>query len=121
MGMREDLAVPSSEPYVFRTPVVFQSTVEFSELPNASVGKTAAAATSANVLNTSRLALQSVSAVNLTAFSNGAEGQQLVVFGDGNTTVVHGTSIKTNTGSNKLMASNRVYVFYYYNGVWYEH
>ena len=117
----DSLATPSGETYRFSDPVEFASTVAFSERPETPILETDAGATTPNVLNATRLLLAATSATLLTNFLDGAEGQELVVFGDGNTTVQHGTNIFTNTGANKLLVSNRVYVFYHRNGKWYEH
>jgi hypothetical protein len=54
------------------------------------------------------------SVVSVTNFVGGADGQVIYVKGDGTTTIVHGTTIKTNTGANKLLATNRMYTFVYF-------
>jgi hypothetical protein len=63
------------------------------------------------------------SVVSVTQFKGGADGQTIRIKGDGTTTIVHGTYIKTNTGANKLLAVNRLYAFTYFNddNVWIEH
>lgn len=61
--------------------------------------------------------------VSITNFLGGADGQTIRIKGDGATTIVHGTYIKTNTGANKLLAANRLYTFTYFDDdlVWIEH
>ena len=56
----------------------------------------------------------------VTNFLNGAEGQTIRILGNGNTTISHNANIKTNTGANKVLAADKMYVFTLINGVWYE-
>lgn len=60
------------------------------------------------------------SVVSITNFTNGIKNQTIKLIGDGNTTLVHGASIKTTTGANKLLAADRIYTLTLYNNVWYE-
>lgn len=57
---------------------------------------------------------------NVTNFLHGQGGQTIYILGNGHTTVVNGTLIKTNTAVNKNLAANKVYRFTYFSGVWYE-
>lgn len=58
--------------------------------------------------------------VSVTNFLGGVQCQTIKIIGDGNTTIVHGTYIKTDTGANKVLASGRMYCLTLYNNVWYE-
>ena len=58
--------------------------------------------------------------VTVTDFDNGATTQVIFVLGDGDTTISHNANIKTNTGANKLLAADRLYIFVHIEGVWYE-
>ena len=60
------------------------------------------------------------SPTTVTNFS-GAPGQTIRILGNGNTTISHNTTIKTNTGANKVLAANRMYSFTLMaDGIWYE-
>lgn len=58
--------------------------------------------------------------VSVTNFTDGADGQDLYILGNGNLTLVHGTSIKTSTGANKVLAANKIYHVKLIDNVWYE-
>lgn len=60
------------------------------------------------------------SAVTVTNFKHGQDGQTIKILGNGNTTITNNANIKTNTGANKVLAANMVYTFTYFNKVWYE-
>ncbi|MCR5874356.1 hypothetical protein LRS10_09390 [Phenylobacterium sp. J426] len=64
-----------------------------------------------NAEGTTRLLLEHASATDVTSFTGGVAGQELVVYGNSNVTLKHGTSLKLNTGADKVMAANRSYVF----------
>lgn len=104
----------------FSNPVKFLSTVSFSELPETPVLNAPIGTTTISVLNTEKVKLQNTGAVTLTDFTNGQEGQTLHILGDGNTTITHGTKIKTNTAANKLLATNAVYTFTRIGSTWIE-
>lgn len=119
--IREQLRVLSGETIIITDPIEFQGGVKFLQVPSTPIGKSNPSATSISALNTTRLKLYSTVATTLTDFPGGSEGQPLVVLGDGFTTITHGTKIFTNTGGNKLMVANRIYVFYSFFNLWYEH
>ena len=54
------------------------------------------------------------SPVTVTQFTYGKVGQTIRILGDGQMTITNGTKIKTNTGANKLLATNKVYTFTYF-------
>lgn len=60
------------------------------------------------------------SAVTVTNFLGGSEGKEVVILGNGNTTITHGTNIFTSTGANKVLLANKIYRFTYIEGKWYE-
>lgn len=104
----------------FPDPVKFLSTVSFTELPESPVLNAQTGSTTLSVLNTERIKLQNTGAVSVTDFLYGQEGQQISLLGDGFTTIVHGTKIKTNTGANKLLSANQVYILTRIGSVWIE-
>lgn len=59
-------------------------------------------------------------AITITNFLLGSKGQTIYILGDGFTTIANNATIKTNTGSNKLLLTNQVYTFVNYDNVWYE-
>lgn len=120
LSVEEQLRMPSGESLQIARPVVFLSSATFAELPLMPTLVCVEGSTSPDVLNATFLILSSTTSTLLTNFLSAAENQKIVVLGDGNTTVQNGTNIYTNTGANKLMASNRVYVFYFMQGKWYE-
>jgi len=100
--------------------VVFAGGVAHSVLPDVALSKANFGDVTPAVPNMQVLVFVNVSPVTVTNFDGGASGQTIRCLGDGNTTIQHGTSIKTNTAANKLLAANKMYVFTYYAGVWYE-
>jgi hypothetical protein len=76
--------------------------------------------TSPSVRNVSIFQCANSAPTTVVDFLNGQNGQTLVLLGEGNTTIEHGTNIFTNTGANKLLAANTVYRFTQFNGLWYE-
>lgn len=67
-----------------------------------------------NVLNKSFLIGSNAAPIDVTDFLNGSPGQRLYILGDGQMTIVNGTFIYTNTGANKLLATNKVYRFTFF-------
>jgi hypothetical protein len=59
-------------------------------------------------------------AVTINRFKNGMNAHTLFILGDGNTTIAHNGYVKTNTGANKLLETEQVYVFLQFENVWYE-
>lgn len=77
--------------------------------------------TKPSVKNMERWKAVNTGAVTVTDFSNGQEGQHIMIRGDGHTTVSNNSNIKTNTGANKLLAADKVYSFVLFDGEWVEH
>ena len=73
-----------------------------------------------NTAGVSRLKAANNSPQNVSYFVGGVEGQTIMVLGDGNTTIVNSSDIRTNTGADKLLAAETVYTFTLFDGVWYE-
>lgn len=76
--------------------------------------------TTPSVERRTRFTCVNTGAVTVTDFLNGSDGQEIVLLGDGFTTVQHGTNIFTSTAANKLLAANKVYRFTRFNNKWYE-
>jgi len=104
----------------FADPVKFLSIVSFSELPETPVLQSQLALTTQDVLNASRLRMRNTSPVTITNLLSGQEGQQVSILGDGFTTLAHNSNIRLNTGANKLLAANQVYILTRMNSQWVE-
>lgn len=100
--------------------VKFLSAVSFSELPESPVLLAQKSVTTFSVLNTTRVRMQNTGSVTVTNFTDGQEGQQIAVRGDGFTSVTHNTNIRTNTAATKLLAVDGVYAFTRINNQWVE-
>lgn len=79
-----------------------------------------AAATTPSVENQEFWIANNTGAVTITNFLNGYVCQVIRILGDGFTTIANNANIKTNTGANKLLAVNKVYVFTFINNLWVE-
>lgn len=90
-------------------------------LPARFVGKFKKLAAMPSVLNCERWQCQNDAPTTIVEFIDGSDGQELLLLGDGQTTIANNTKIKTNTGSSKLLIADKVYSFALFNGVWYEH
>lgn len=99
---------------------VFNVPITFNVLPKEKQQKFKASDTTPSVLNHKYWIANNTGAVTVTDFDEGAECQEIIILGDGFTTVANGTPIKTNTGANKLLAVNRVYRFVRFNSIWVE-
>ena len=74
-----------------------------------------------SVKNLIRLKFANVAPINVTNFINGQEGQELVILGDGNVTLIFDvTKIITNTLADKLLNDGYIYKLYNFDGIWYE-
>lgn len=104
---------------VIQERTVFTGTTAFSILPDVNGGQLPVGATP-RVEHGTHFVCANAVPVNVTNFLRGAAFQTITLLGDGNTTVVHGAAIKTNTTANKLLSVNKVYRFTYFNGVWVE-
>jgi hypothetical protein len=94
-----------NEVFFFRTPREFDSRLSNSTTPS---------------IEACKVFICSGTVVSVTNFLGGVQCQTIKIIGDGNTTLVHGTYIKTNTGANKVLAVGRIYCLTLYNNVWYE-
>lgn len=66
------------------------------------------------------IAFQNTSAVSFTNFTSGLAGQELIVWGDGFTTLVHGSGINLRGAQNLLLAANQCIRLVMNNGTWYQ-
>lgn len=97
---------------------VFESPATFLVLPKEFVGSFKTA--TPGVLNVTRFRCTNTAPTNVTNILNGQEGQQILLLGDGNSTLVHGTNIFNQSGANELLASNKAYHYVRLNGKWYQ-
>lgn len=110
-----------TNPKFFTEDVVFLGRVEHRNLP-IQLSDTLFDSATPDVTNRVLMKASGI-VVSITNFIGGRDTQLLRIVGDGTTTIVHGTYIKTNTGANKLLSANKVYSFSYIGSdrVWYEH
>lgn len=103
-----------------RNDINFLGIIRFANLPAIQVDEFKNTATP-NVAN-----LQVIegngSAVTITNFIGGSNGQPISIVGDGTTTISNNANITTNTGANKLLSVGKVYRFTYLLSTkhWYE-
>ncbi len=100
--------------------VEFLAPIILTVLPERKIEDAQDTATTVSALNKERIQFSNTGAVTITDFTKGQEGQELVILGDGFTTVTHGTKIKTNTAANKLLLANTIYHFVRFNDLWVE-
>ena len=74
-----------------------------------------------SVKNITRLKFANAAPINVTNLINGQEGQEVVILGDGNVTLIFDvTKIITNTLADKLLNAGYIYKLYNFDGIWYE-
>lgn len=87
-------------------------------LPTSFVATIIAVTPTFSVKNLTRIQLQGSAPQNVTYFDNGQEGQELVILGDGQVTLIYDTTkIITNTTADKLLVLDTVYTFYMFKHV----
>lgn len=89
-------------------------------LPTRFVGRLQKNIQTPSVKNVERWIAQNTVAIAILEFSNGQEGQEIKILGDGFTSVQNTVNIKTNTGATKLLAVGKVYTFTMFLGAWVE-
>lgn len=102
------------QPRIFTEDVLFDGRVTFSILPEQLQSTLTPGSTTPSVLNSTSWVANNSAPVTVTNFRDGQPGQVVRILGDGQTTIQHGTNIFTNTGANKLLATNKVYTFNYF-------
>ena len=113
--MKEDIFAPSS--FGLKS---IRGPVQLDTIPIKEASTLAPSDTTPEVYMNEYWICANTGAVSVTNFTKYTRNQRLHLLGDGNTTVVNGSTIRTNTGANKLLAANKVYVFTNFNNVWYE-
>ena len=77
--------------------------------------------TTPSVLESNIFKTNNSSATSITTLDDGSPGQKItVIFGDSNTTIVHGSGIILNGGTNVTPSANSVMEFVYDGTEWYE-
>jgi hypothetical protein len=99
--------------------IIFSVGCSFPVLPNANTDQSKGQ-TELNINNIEFLALVNTAPVTVVNLTSGSQGRSVKFLGDGQTTFANNTVIKTNTGANKLLAVDKVYVFTLYNNLWIE-
>lgn len=96
----------------------FTGQTSFYQLPKEFVGTLTKNDVTPSVKNV-RVWKGSGTVVTITDFDDASDGF-LAILGDGTTTISHNANIKTNTGANKLLAVDRLYIFAHISGIFYE-
>lgn len=96
-------------------PQQYESTIRFLLLPTKNI--IPIEGTTPSVLNNEYFTANDGSTV--TNFLYGQPPQTIKILGNGSMTISNNANIKTNTGANKVLASNKVYTFTLFD-IWYE-
>jgi len=118
--LRRELGQLTGRPLRIVDNVEFASPVKFEELSEAPLQLIPTNSTTPSVLNLLRFKFQNTVPITVTNFIGGQEGQHIMVIGDGNTTITHGTQIFNTSGANLLLVDNRVYSYLFAQGAWRE-
>lgn len=100
--------------------MIFEAPVTFLALPKRFVGRVPATALTHSVRNVEHLITQNTGAITVTNFTDGQEGQDLYILGDGFTTLQHGTKIFLSGAADLLLDADKVYHLKRLNNKWYE-
>lgn len=74
-----------------------------------------------SVLNITRLKFQNAAPITVTNFLNGQEGQNIIVLGDGQTSIDATATVIPLFGVGHILDVNMIYKFILFDGIWYEH
>lgn len=105
---------------IINEPTIFEAEVTFLVHPKTFVGTFIREDETPTVQNVTVWKANNIAPNNITNFDDGQEGQTIKILGDGQTTVVYSTTIKTNTGIDKLLDADKMYTFTYVNSTWIE-
>lgn len=103
-----------------REKVIFDQGPIFTVLPEELLGTFEKNSVTPNVSNVRTWKCANTLPIVIANFIAGSDGQRLHILGDGITTVAHNVKIKTNTGANKILLTEKVYCFTYIDNVWIE-
>lgn len=103
----------------FNEEVIFNGPTVFARLPREFAGTFTPGDTTPSVKDI-RVWSGGGAVVTVIDFDDGAESQIIYIRGDGTTTIANNANIVTNTGANKLLTNNLIYIFVHIGGVWYE-
>ena len=93
----------------------------FVELHTHGTGTLTDADTTPSVKNVRTVLTANTGGTSITTFDNGTDGQYItVIFGDANTTLVNGSTLKLNGGGNMTGVLNHSISLVLFSGVWYE-
>ena len=116
--LSEELSSQSAEQLKIAREVEFMYGVVFQQLPERPIRDVDDGATEVNVLNIERVRFANTAPTTVTDFLDGQEGQEIVLLGDGQTTIDHGTQIKNSTGIDRLLSADKIYYYVRFNNVW---
>lgn len=100
--------------------VIFEQGPVFAVLPEEWVGIFNKNSVTPNVSNVRVWKCANTLPIVIANFLAGSNGQRLHILGDGISTVAHNVNIKTNTGANKILLTEKIYCFTYINNIWIE-
>ena len=119
-NIRQSLELMTGMPLRIVDPVEFAGPVKFEELSETPLEFCKLFDTSPTVLNLERIKFQNPTPVTVTNFDDGQEGQYIIVVGDGQTIIDHGTNIFNTAGADITLANGRVYAYVKVEDVWRE-
>lgn len=99
-------------------PVRFEGTVQFAELPEQPIENAPVATTVINALNKTRFKFSNTTRYDITNFTNGQEGQEIILLGDGYTHVAASSTIVNHTGAAVKLDDGLAFSWCYMNGKW---
>lgn len=103
---------------IINEPIIINAQSVFNVLPKRNIDKAPVGNTIIRVGNIEHITTHNTGAVTVTDFSYGADGQEIVLLGDGNTTVQENLNIVTNVGD-LLLEVGKVYRFVNFQNIWY--
>jgi hypothetical protein len=110
-----------TNPNVVRQDLVVDAQQRSNILPTQFIIKLTLGSTTPSVSNVTRAKAINVAPITITNFTNGQEGQEIQILGDGNTTFADNLSIKTLAAADTLMVFNKIYKFTMFDSIWIEH
>lgn len=105
---------------IYDEPIVFNAEAQFNVLPKRLIDSFQKLTTNPDVSNVEVFRTLNTTGTTVTSFLKGASGQSINIKGDGFTTIENNASIKTSTGTAKLLSANLIYRFTNIDNVWYE-
>jgi hypothetical protein len=116
--VRDELSKSTGKLIRVADPVRFENVVQFAELPEQPVERVEIGVTVVDVLNKTRLAFFNTVKTDISNFTNGQEGQNIILLGDGHTEVLNNTNITNHSASAVKLDSGVAYSWCYMLSKW---